>query len=385
LAKIRNATRRPLQLIETVRTTGSGRVELAVPTRAGQSILMEVDATAMHAARSGQFSGAMAVMRDISVSRLMQNQLRASEQRLKAVLEHMPVGVWLLNREGQIVMGNQAGQRLWAGARFVGLEYFGEYRARWLDTGELLKPEEWAGYRAVTYGEASINELLEIECFDGSRKVIRNSCIPFYDNGELLGAVAVNEDISDLRRTQDELKRYASELERSNRDLQDFAFVASHDLQEPMRKVKSFGALLQRRLKDDLDAETTTYLNRMQQAAERMQNMINDLLAYSRVTTHGQPFQAVPLEQALSEAIANLEGLVEQTGGQVSVLGPLPAVQGDHGQLRQLFQNLLSNALKFHRPGVPPNVTVQVCGSSSAAAPAAVVPPAASRSTITAI
>lgn len=347
-------------VIACTRQAGRCREELTIKTRAGSSLLVEADAVSLFDPQTGQPGGAVLLLRDISLRRLMQDGAKASEQRLRAVLEHIPVGVWLLNSAGQIVLGNQAGQVIWEGARFVGLDHFGEYRARWLETGELLKPEEWAGYRAVTFGETSLNELLEIECFDGSRKVIRNSCLPFWEHGELLGAVVVNEDITDLRQVQEALKHYTVELERSNRDLQDYAFVASHDLQEPLRKIQAFGSLLQRRLYNRLDPESAGYLARIQQASERLQRMIDDLLAYARLTSHDMAFEEVDLQAVLKEALANLEQLQEVTGGQLQLADDLPGLRGDHRQLVQLFQNLLANALKFHPPGTPPRVAVEL-------------------------
>ena len=347
-------------MFQSILVGGSYQAELTLPTRSGQMVIIELKANALHDPHSGQHTGCVSSSRDISLRRQMETQLKNNEQRLRAVLEHMPVGVWLLNSAGDIIMDNQAGQQIWQGARASCQKTFGEYRARRLGSGTWLQPEEWPDYRAVTKGETSLNELLEIECFDGTHKIIRNSSVPFWDTGKLLGVVVVNEDVTDLRQAQEALKHYTHELERSNRDLQDFAFMASHDLQEPLRKVKSFGDLLWRRNGSRLDAESQDHLERMQQASARMQRMIEDLLAYSRVATCGTPFNRVALGPLVVEAVADLEVLVERTGGQVIVAQPMPEVQADPGQIRLLFQNLIGNALKFHRPGLPPEVRVDV-------------------------
>jgi len=144
-------------------------------------------------------------------------------------------------------------------------------------------------------------------------------------------------------------------LQQSNRELEDFAYVASHDLQEPLRKIQAFGDRLKVRYGEVLTGEGIDYLNRMQSAAGRMQALINDLLAFSRVTTKAQPFTPVDLTVVAREVVHDLEVRIHQAGGEV-VVGELPTVEADSMQMRQLLQNLVSNGLKFHRPDVPPHV-----------------------------
>jgi light-regulated signal transduction histidine kinase (bacteriophytochrome) len=154
-----------------------------------------------------------------------------------------------------------------------------------------------------------------------------------------------------------EVERINRELARSNRELEDFASVASHDLQEPLRKITAFGDRLKSQCGDALGERERGYLERMQNAAVRMQSLIDDLLAYSRVTTRAQPFAPVPLAQVVGEVLTDLEVRIERACAQVEV-GPLPTLEADPVQMRQLFQNLLSNALKFHRPAHPPVVRI---------------------------
>lgn len=159
------------------------------------------------------------------------------------------------------------------------------------------------------------------------------------------------------KRAEDALQAYAAKLELSNRDLQEFAYVASHDLQEPLRKVQAFGDRLATRLGKGLDETGRDYLNRMQDATRRMQLLIEDLLNFSRVSTRSHAFAAVDLNAVLREALADLETLVERTQARVEA-GELPVIQADAMQMRQLFQNLLANAMKFHLAGRPPVVRV---------------------------
>ena len=143
-----------------------------------------------------------------------------------------------------------------------------------------------------------------------------------------------------------------------NRELQDFAFVASHDLQEPLRKIQSFADILSNTPGMMTDDEGRHMVGRMQVAAGRMSQLIKDLLAFSRVAMQGEDFAPVELGVVLDAALVDLEYRLDQTGGRVVAEAPLPSVWGDPVQVRQLLINLVGNALKFHRPGVPPVVRV---------------------------
>lgn len=151
--------------------------------------------------------------------------------------------------------------------------------------------------------------------------------------------------------------RQNQELARSNEELQQFAFIASHDLQEPLRKIKTFGDRLKATYGDTLTEQARDYLDRMQNGVRRMQALIEDLLTLSRVTTRAQPFVSVNLTQVTQEVLSDLEVLVQQTKGSVEV-GDLPTIKADPLQMRQLLQNLIGNALKFHRQQEPPIVKI---------------------------
>lgn len=170
------------------------------------------------------------------------------------------------------------------------------------------------------------------------------------------GLAVYFRDVSERRRTEEELQATLIELERSNSELQEFAFVASHDLQEPLRKIQAFSDRLAVRA-NGLDEEGRDYLQRMASAASRMQALIVDLLNYSRVNTRGQLLQPVELERVLDEVLLDMEAGIEQAACLID-RQPLPAVLGDVSQLRQVIQNLLSNALKFQVPGNTPLIRI---------------------------
>lgn len=172
-----------------------------------------------------------------------------------------------------------------------------------------------------------------------------------------LALATILRELKQRQRAEQQLHTLNTELSRSNRELQDFAFVASHDLQEPLRKIQAFGDRLKSKYADALSTEGQDYLERMQNAARRMHTLINDLLVYSRVTTKGQPFASVDLDLIAREVLNDLEVRIQQSDAQVEIVS-LPKIEADALQMRQLLQNLIGNALKFQRKGEPPLVKV---------------------------
>jgi signal transduction histidine kinase len=154
------------------------------------------------------------------------------------------------------------------------------------------------------------------------------------------------------------MKAYAEDLMRSNRDLQDFANITSHDLQEPLRKIQTFSGMLQDRYQSEFDERGQGYIRRINDSAERMQALIQDLLIYSRVTSRGQPFERVDLNEVVRSVLNDLEILIEETQAHID-RGYLPIIDADATQMRQLIQNLLSNALKFRKNDETPRIKIE--------------------------
>ncbi|MCH8157817.1 MAG: HAMP domain-containing protein, partial [Nitrospinae bacterium] len=172
---------------------------------------------------------------------------------------------------------------------------------------------------------------------------------------------AANKDLSNQIikrvRTERELKFYSHELERSNKGLEEFAYLASHDLHEPLRKIITFSDLVKDSLKGEGKDKERNYLERMQKSAQRMQTFIDDLLEYSRVSTKLKPFKPVDINEIVKDALDDLELQINETKATIQV-GKLPTLPADAVQITKLFQNLISNALKYHRPGIPPVVDI---------------------------
>ncbi len=172
---------------------------------------------------------------------------------------------------------------------------------------------------------------------------------------ELNGVVINCREVTEKIKAEKELKLFTVRLERSNKELQDFASVASHDLQEPLRKVRAFGDRLKSELGENIHEKASDYLDRMQNAADRMQTLINDLLTFSRVTTKSRVPAPTDLNKIAREILSDLEIPIEELNALVTV-SDLPVVMADSLQMRQLIQNLVGNALKFHKPDVAPHV-----------------------------
>jgi PAS domain S-box-containing protein len=193
---------------------------------------------------------------------------------------------------------------------------------------------------------------------DGSKFAAEYVRSPIRENGRVFGDVILFKDISERKQTEDAFAKKAAELTRSNSELEQFAFVASHDLQEPLRKIQAFGDRLKIKCESLESKDAKDYLERMQSAAARMQTLINDLLTFSRVIRSSQPFVPVDMNAITREVLGDLEVRIEKTGAKIC-LGQLPTVHADPTQMRQLMQNLISNALKFQPAKSTPVVKIE--------------------------
>jgi len=195
------------------------------------------------------------------------------------------------------------------------------------------------------------------------------------DAGRIIRFNGIVFDVTELKQTQEalqqsadvleqrvaertqELKEANLQLKKSNENLAEFAYIASHDLQEPLRKIQSFGDILIDQYETQL-GEGVMYLERMQSAARRMSTLIKDLLTFSRLSTRQESTKMVSLTNVFSYVVNDLELSIQETGAMFTI-GALPSVKGDESQLAQLFQNLVSNAIKFGRPGIKPLIEVR--------------------------
>ena len=228
-------------------------------------------------------------------------------------------------------------------------------RKRW-DTPALnLSDEDWAKHRAqLERHEPFRNFEMQRPSDDGSSsRWISLSGEPLFDEaGAFVGYRGVGSDITERKQAEIALREAHEELKRSNAELEQFAYVASHDLQEPLRMVSSYTQLLLRRFGERFDGDSREFMGYIVDGAARMKQLIEDLLAYSRVGTKGKEFREVAVEDSLRRAVSNLRAAIEEAGAAVT-WDALPTVMADDTQLAQLFQNLIGNALKFRSASVP--------------------------------
>jgi PAS domain S-box-containing protein len=351
----------------------------------------------------GEVEGILVVATDVTQQVRSRKEIEASQQLLRDLVLSAPIGISILNAADLVietvndVFIEVAGKTY---EQLIGQHY-------WVPFAEVAPYYADALSRVAQEGEAfSINEVEMMLIRHGQEELIYVTFVymPIKDTAGRVQKVAVwvlenthqvsqrrkieeqvqqrteelaaaNEELAatneELTATNEELagsnEEYAAineELEeanfllnRSNDNLQQFAYVASHDLQEPLRKVQSFGDLLTQQYSDQL-GEGVTYLERMQAAASRMSGLIKDLLAYSRIATQRDSSGPVSLASIVQTVLTDLDLVIEETGAQVAV-SPLPTIDGDRSQLEQLFQNLLANALKFRQPDVTPRIQVK--------------------------
>jgi PAS domain S-box-containing protein len=302
---------------------------------------------------SGRPSRMAGTITDVTVRHRMESAMRERERLLRAVLEALPTSVLIADSRGTVTASNPAADKFWKGAQHVGIDGYDAFHGWWADSGAAITPHDWALARAIEQRETSRDEVIEIETAEGQRKTILNFATPITDDrGQLEGAISVAQDITHVMQLQKDLLRRTRELEESNKELEQFAYAASHDLQEPLRKITSFVQLFARRYSGKVDVNAQEYIDIIVEGAQRMKSLIDDLLRYSRVTGGERAFTAVDLQQVLSGVRKDLELQLTETRAVIDAES-LPMVTGDSSQLRALFQNLISNAIKFRSERVP--------------------------------
>ena len=291
-----------------------------------------------------------AAIRDISVRKNAEKHLAQMEGRYRGLLEAAPDAMVVVNQGGEIVLLNLQAEK-----------QFGYRRNELLGQKVTNIIPKGFAERLIADGLRSADDALTQQIGTGIELVGRRK-----DRGEFpielmlspLGGAegilvtAAIRNISVRKTAEAHLMQKMAELNRSNEELGQFAYIASHDLQEPLRMVASYTQLLSKRYKGKLDADADEFIAFAVDGAGRMQRLIQDLLAYSRVGSKGKDLRDTSSEHALQKALANLRGAIEGSGALVTH-DPLPTVLADEMQLTQLFQNLVGNAIKYQNPGIP--------------------------------
>ena len=296
-------------------------------------------------------------LRDITERKRAELALKDSQRLYASLVENLPLCMLRKDREGRFTFANRAfcelvGQPL---EKLIGKTDFDlyprelaeKYRCddtQCCETGSSLETDE---VNLASDGTTHHVHVVKTAVHDASDKII--------------GTQVLFLDITDRVRAEQEVRRTAAELEQSNIELQQFAYIASHDLQAPLRGIAGFAQFLQHEYQGQLDATADEYIGHIVAGSLRMQQLINDLLAYSRVESRSRPFAMVNLAEVFDDALEVLRAEIGESGGEVT-RGELPTVTGDPAQLFQLLQNLISNGLKYHNDA-PPSVQVTAEGN----------------------
>ena len=306
---------------------------------------------------SDAFSGVVVHMSDVTSDRAARLALESSELRYRSLFDRSSDAIMMLTPEEGFLSCNPATLKLFGCASeqgFVSLfpgELSPPRQPNGQDSGELANQRMAEALEQGTRDFEWLHHRLDGTPFDAS---VRLTALELQGRPVLLATV---RDISQRKALQAQVQESLAKLQRSNEDLEQFAYVASHDLREPLRMVTSFLELLQRKYGGQLDDKADLYIHHAVDGAQRMEGLLGDLLDLSRVGTHGRPLIPVEMEAALDRALANLGAVIVETGAEV-IRGELCQVVGDEPQLIQLLQNLVANGIKFHAPGTRPRVEI---------------------------
>jgi len=302
---------------------------------------------------------------DITARKKLEEVIEYSEKRYRTVLDEIQDAYFEVDLKGTFTFVNDqmSQQHLqYSKEELLGMNY------KTFTVEEEIKNVYEAYNKVYQTGEPSLSLGHRFIRKDGTRGFSDVSISPLKNvKGETIGFRGISRDITARKRLEEEreallqdIKRINRKLEEANKELQDFVYIASHDLREPLRKISSFGTLLQDSLKRKLDEDQQENFEFMIDGARRMQDMIDALLTYSRLTTKAKPPQRVDLNKVIENLKkVELATVLDETRGIIHVPKPLPSVQADPSQMHQLFQNLIGNGLKFHKEEIPPEIIIR--------------------------
>ena len=325
---------------------------LVIATAGGNEIIIRASASPI---REGEaVRGALVIWHDVTESEYALESLRVSEERLRLAQESADIAVWDWVLETGLITYTPEFLRTYG----VHAESIRDYDSwRRLVHPDDLRLVESERNRAIELGLPFASEFRvvtpsgEVRWMAGLGRGILDA------HGQLVRVIGVNLDITERKEIEAERARFATELERSNEELQRFAYAASHDLQEPLRTIISFSQLLERRYTGKLDQDADEFITFIVEAGMRMQRLIEDLLRLSRVETTARPPVPTDAGRIATAVVRSMETLVREAGATV-MADDLPAVMADPDQLVQVFSNLIGNAIKYRREDVPPEVRI---------------------------
>ena len=280
---------------------------------------------------------------------VLERELKQSEELFRILFYSSPIGIYVVQNGGFRLVSHQL-------ARISGYD---EDKLVGMPSLSLVLPEDRSTVREnavkMLKGERSLGYEFRMVTKRAETKWVIETVAPIFYQGKraTLGNLI---DVTERKQAEEKLKQITAEMQRSNTELEQFAYVISHDLQEPLRMVSSYTQLLAKRYQSRLDADADEFIAYSVDGAKRMQALLYDLLEYSRVGTRGKPFSLANCKDIVEQAMANLKVAIEESGALVSY-DTLPTIMADEGQLVRLFQNLIGNAIKFRREE-PPRVHI---------------------------
>lgn len=299
--------------------------------------------------RNGKVIGASKIARDVTERKRMETALIASEARFRQLADTMPQIVWTANADGYVDYYNERWYQFTGSAR----ESFGDVSWQIILHPEDLERTHRSWYSAVHSGTPYNVEHRLWDRDDKRWRWFVGRAVPIHcEGGTITKWFGTYTDIDEQKRIQDDLRR-------ANRDLEQFAFSASHDLQEPLRTVKIYTELLTKRHGEKLDGEAQKFMQLVRNGATRMETLVRDLLAYTQVTKPDRADEITNASEALNGALANLSGAIAETGARVTI-DSLPSVRAHPLHIQQLFQNLVGNAIKYRSPNRVPEIHIGV-------------------------
>ncbi len=295
----------------------------------------------------GIFNGYHCFMKDITERKLTERALQESEFRYRQIVELAEEGIWVIDSNARTTYVNHAMARMLG---YTDSEMLGRRIFDFMDEQEQQLTSQYVERRKQGISEKHESKL---KSKDGKDVWTYISTSPVMDEfGCMLSSCALVYNVTDRKQVEQQMLQLTEDLKRSNEELEQFAYVASHDLQEPLRAVTSYTQLLAQRYQGNLDAKADKYINHIVDGASRMQQLINDLLAYSRLGTRAQEFEIADCNAAVEQSLCNLQIAIAEKQAIITK-DVMPTVMADEFQLVQLFQNLIGNAIKFCREEVP--------------------------------
>ncbi|MBE9187618.1 PAS domain S-box protein [Microcoleus sp. LEGE 07076] len=326
----------------------SGRVEVeARGIRKNGSFFYKQITMVTACDEQGIFNGHHCFIKDITERKLTETALQESEFKYRQIVELAEEGIWVVDSNARTTYVNHAMARMLG---YSELEMFGKPLWEFMD-----EPEK---QQALALSEGRNQGIVEQHEFkfktkDGKGIWTYLSASPVLDEqGNMLSCCALVYNITSRKESEQQMLQLTEELKRSNEELEQFAYAASHDLQEPLRAVTSYAQLLAQRYQGNLDAKANKYINYIVDGSTRMQQLINDLLAYSRLGTRGKEFEPADGNAAVKQSLFNLQIAIAETKAAITCEA-MPTVMADEFQLVQLFQNLVANGIKFCREDIP--------------------------------